>query len=51
MKNIKKTKLKKLEFYTINDDYINYLSQFDTHISNNKNQKRPYVGIIIIVEK
>lgn len=51
MNNTKKTKLKKLNFYTIDDNYINYLSQFDQHIAYNKNQKRPYIGIILNVEK
>ena len=48
MKITKKTKLKKLNFYTIDDTYINYLSNFDKHIAYNKNQKRPYIGIIKI---
>ena len=42
MKNNKKIKLEKLNFYIIDDNYINYLSQFDKHIAYNKNQKRPY---------
>lgn len=32
-------------FYTINEDYIDYLSKFDSHVSWNKEQKRPYIGI------
>ena len=51
MKNNKKIKLEKLNFYIIDDKYINYLSQFDKHIAYNKNQKRPYIGIVIIVEE
>ncbi len=51
MKNDKKIKLRKLNFYVIDDNYINYLSQFDKHIAYNKNQKRPYIGIVIIVEE
>lgn len=39
-----------LKFYTVNEDYIEYLSQFDTHVSWNKEQKRPYVGIVLMVE-
>lgn len=50
MKTNKKAKIKKLNFYTIDDNYINYLSQFDKHIAYNKSQKRPYIGILIIVE-
>ena len=50
MKDNKKIKLGKLNFYIIDDNYINYLSQFDKHIAYNKNQKRPYIGVVIIVE-
>ena len=51
MKNNKKIKLEKLNFYIIDDNYINYLSQFDKHIAYNKNQKRPYIGVVIVVEE
>ena len=50
-KNNNKIKLGKLNFYIIDDNYINYLSQFDKHIAYNKNQKRPYIGVVIVVEK
>ena len=39
-----------LKFYTVNEDYIDYLSKFDSHVSWNKEQKRPYVGIVLRVE-
>lgn len=51
MKNNKKIKLGKLNFYIIDDNYISYLSQFDKHIAYNKSQKRPYIGVIIIVNE
>ncbi len=51
MKDTKKIKLKKLNFYIIDDDYIKYLSEFDRHIAYNKNVKRPYIGVVIIVEE
>ena len=51
MKDNKKIKLGKLNFYIIDDNYIDYLSQFDKHIAYNKNQKRPYIGVVIVVEK
>ena len=51
MKENKKIKLGKLNFYIIDDNYINYLSQFDKHIAYNKKQKRPYIGVIIVVEE
>ena len=40
-----------IKFYTVNEEYINYLSKFDNHVSWNKEQKRPYVGIVLRVEK
>ena len=51
MKDIKKIKLGKLNFYIIDDNYIKYLSQFDKHIAYNKNEKRPYIGVVIIVRE
>lgn len=50
MKNQKKIKLGKLNFFVIDDNYIKYLSQFDKHIAYNKSEKRPYIGVVIIVE-
>lgn len=51
MKNQKKIKLGKLNFFVIDDNYIKYLSQFDKHIAYNKSEKRPYIGVIIIKVK
>ena len=51
MINNKKIKLGKLNFYIVSDKYINYLSQFDYHIAYNKNEKRPYIGVVIILEE
>lgn len=50
MKNVKKNKINKLNFYIIDDDYVSFLGQFDKHIAYNKNQKRPYIGVLIIVD-
>jgi protein AbiQ len=50
MKENKKLKLKNLNFYIIDENYINYLSQFDKHIAYNKDQTRPYVGVVLVVE-
>ena len=38
-----------LKFYIVNEEYIDYLSQFDNHVSWNKKEKRPYVGIVLKV--
>lgn len=48
IKDKKKIKLGKLNFYIIDDNYIKYLSQFDKHIAYNKNEKRPYNSIVLI---
>lgn len=39
--------MEKLKFYNINNDYINYLYKFDNKVPYNKQQKRPYIGIVI----
>lgn len=39
----------RLKFYNIDNEYINYLYQFDNKVPYNKEQKRPYIGIIIEV--
>lgn len=51
MKNRKKLKIGKLNFYIIDDNYIEYLSKFDKHIAYNKNEKRPYIGVVLVVEE
>ena len=51
MKNTKKIKLGKLNFYIIDDNYIQYLSEFDKHIAYNKNETRPYIGVVILVNE
>lgn len=51
MKKNKKLKLGKLNFYIIDDNYIQYLSKFDKHIAYNKNEKRPYIGVVILVKE
>ena len=39
--------LNRLKFYNIDDEYIEYLYQFDKKVPHNKNCKRPYIGIIL----
>lgn len=51
MKDYKKIKLQKLNFYIIAEKYIQYLSQFDKHIAYNKNEKRPYIGVVLIMKE
>ena len=51
MKNNKKIKLGKLNFYVVDDNYIDYLRKFDKHVAYNKNQTRPYIGVVIMLDK
>ena len=44
---------KALSFYIVDKNYIRYLSEFDRHVSYNKEEKghsRPYLGIVLKVE-
>ncbi len=38
-----------MKFYHIKDDFITFLRQFDSKVAENKNQTRPYVGIVFEV--
>ena len=38
-----------MDFYYINDKYINYLKQFDDKVAKNKNESRPYIGVVLDV--
>ena len=39
-----------LKFYIINEEYIKYISKYDKHVSWNKEEKRPYIGIVLKIE-
>lgn len=39
-----------MDFYHIKDNYINYLRSFDSKVAENKNEKRPYVGIVLSID-
>ena len=41
--------MENLKLYRIEEKYINYLKSRDNRVQNNKDQKRPYVGILLIV--
>ena len=43
----KMSKIENLNFYIVEDGYIEYISKWDDHIAYNKNNKRPYVGIVL----
>ena len=36
-----------MKFYHIQDDFIAFLRQYDSKVSENKKQTRPYVGVIL----
>ena len=36
-----------MKFYHIKEDFITFLRQFDSKVAENKNQSRPYVGIVL----
>ncbi|MBD9098031.1 type III toxin-antitoxin system ToxN/AbiQ family toxin [bacterium] len=35
-----------LKIYYLDEKYINYLRKYDTRVAYNKNQKRPYIGVV-----
>lgn len=38
--------MKSLRLYFIDNEYIDYLRQFDERVPYNKNKRRPYIGIV-----
>ena len=40
-----------MELYTINEEYITYLKTFSENVRYNKNESRPYVGIILKINE
>ena len=36
-----------MKFYHIKDDFISFLRQYDSKVSENINQTRPYVGVVL----
>lgn len=39
-----------MRFYHITDEYIDFLRSYDKKVSLNKNESRPYVGIVVQIE-
>lgn len=42
--------MEELLFYTVDKNYIKYLSEFESHVSYNKDEighSRPYLGIVL----
>ena len=45
--------MEELLFYTVDKNYIKYLSEFESHVSYNKDEighSRPYLGIVLKIE-
>ncbi len=40
-----------MKLYTVKDDYIKYLREFDNNVPYNKEGRRPYVGIVLKVNE
>lgn len=50
----KENNMEELLFYTVDKDYIRYLSKFERHVSYNKDEighSRPYLGIVLQIEE
>lgn len=45
------TKGLSMDFYYLKDDYINYLRAFDKKVAENKNESRPYIGIVLSINQ
>ena len=43
--------MERLKFYNVDDKYIEYLYSIDNRVPFNKNNKRPYIGIILEINK
>lgn len=46
--------MEELLFYTVDTKYIKYLSEFESHVSYNKDEighSRPYLGIVLKIEE
>lgn len=40
-----------LKIYYLNDDYIDYLRQFDNRVAYNKNSTRSYIGVVYSINE
>lgn len=39
-----------MKFYHITDEYIDFLRNYDVKVSQNKQESRPYVGVVVQIE-
>ena len=39
-----------MDFYLVSEKYVNYLRQFEPRVEENKNETRPYVGVVLEID-
>ena len=39
-----------MKLYNVTNDYVNYIKSFDSKVPENKDSKRPFVGIIFTID-
>ena len=39
-----------MKFYNVKDDYIQFLRGYDSKVSENKQESRPYVGVVLEID-
>ncbi|MGL6063536.1 MAG: type III toxin-antitoxin system ToxN/AbiQ family toxin [Fusobacteriaceae bacterium] len=40
-----------MKLYTVHEEYINYLKNFSENVKYNKNESRPYVGVVLKINE
>lgn len=38
-----------MDIYNIKDTYIEFIRTYDNRVADNKNESRPYIGIILLI--
>ena len=38
-----------MDIYNIKDTYIEFIRAYDNRVADNKNESRPYIGIILLI--
>ena len=39
-----------MDIYNIKNEYIKYIKKYDSNVADNKNESRPYIGIILEID-
>ena len=40
-----------MKLYNVTNDYVNYIKSFDSKVPENKDSKRPFVGVIFTIDE